>query len=248
MKASISLAAALRTKIVRGELALGEPLPNEDELMSRFGLSRGVVREALRILEAEGLVTIRRGLGGGARVRHPSLMDTAMAMGVYLQLGDIRVSDIWASRDRLVANAVEMLATDATEEAAIDLAEAATALQDSVGDFDGFYPRYIAVGDTAVRLAGSATDFMLVGALRHIISVELEQATRAIDDYEKAVRLEGDVANAWLDTAKHVKAHRTKAARAAYDRQHAIMSPIPDHLGTDRVIDMFQIGPTALGA
>src|SRR3990170_1118475 len=112
MKASITIAAEIRARIARGRLLPGEPLPVEEELTAEFGCSRPVVREALRILETGGLVEVRRGLGGGARVRHPSISDAAKSMGVYLQIGDVPVLDVWTARDRIIASAVERLAAD----------------------------------------------------------------------------------------------------------------------------------------
>src|SRR3954462_5104772 len=112
VKASIAIAAELRSRIARGELAPGAPLPVEDELVVELGCSKPVVREALRILETEGLVEVRRGIGGGARGRHPSISDAAKTMGVYLQIGDVPVLDVWSARDRIIAAAVERLALD----------------------------------------------------------------------------------------------------------------------------------------
>src|SRR5688500_14032059 len=110
MKASIAIAAALRTKIASGELAFDDVLPVEEELTAEFGCSKPVVREALRILETEGLVEVKRGPGGGPRVRRPSVGHAASGMGVYLRIGDVPVADVWAARDRIVGTAVERLA------------------------------------------------------------------------------------------------------------------------------------------
>ena len=45
-----------------------------------------------------------------------------------------------------------------------------------MGDLEAYYPRLIEVGETVVRLAGNATEYVLVVALRHIIATELERA------------------------------------------------------------------------
>ena len=60
------IAAYLRGKIVRGELAQGACLPAEVELMHQFDVSRPTLREAFRILETESLIEIRRGAAGRA--------------------------------------------------------------------------------------------------------------------------------------------------------------------------------------
>jgi DNA-binding FadR family transcriptional regulator len=205
MKASLAIAADFRERIVTGELQAGDSLPVEDTLMVQLGASRSVVREALRILETEGLVVVRRGIGGGPRVRHPTISDAARAMSVYLQIGDISVADVWEARDRIIAGAVERLALHHSEEDAATFGAAAAALKEVVGDLDAYYPRLIEVGETVVRLAGNATEYVLVVALRHIIATELERATQDIVDVDYAVAREDDVARAWQAAARHVR-------------------------------------------
>jgi GntR family transcriptional repressor for pyruvate dehydrogenase complex len=65
------LAAKLRETILGGDVREGESLPTERELVSQTGLSRGSVREALRMLAVEGLVRPRHGRLGGNIVTLP---------------------------------------------------------------------------------------------------------------------------------------------------------------------------------
>lgn len=66
------LAERLQQRILSGDLAPGAALPTERELVETTGLSRGSVREALRILEAQGLVRTRPGRYGGSVVTRPT--------------------------------------------------------------------------------------------------------------------------------------------------------------------------------
>src|SRR5260221_6477489 len=70
-KTSDVLAKELRRQILGGALAPGKALPAERDLVTQTGLSRGSVREALRILEAEGLLTTRPRRLGGSVARQP---------------------------------------------------------------------------------------------------------------------------------------------------------------------------------
>lgn len=63
---SDALAQHVREQILSGRLTAGEKLPSESELMSEHQVSRTVVREALGRLQAEGLISTRRGLGSFA--------------------------------------------------------------------------------------------------------------------------------------------------------------------------------------
>jgi len=63
----------LRELIMSGELARGERLPNEVILARDFGVSRGTVREALRVLAAQSLIRTAKGAGGGSFVTLPTV-------------------------------------------------------------------------------------------------------------------------------------------------------------------------------
>src|SRR5262245_40782956 len=70
-KTSELVAQTLRRMIVEGELKDGDFLPNEGELIAQLQVSRPTLREAVRVLEAEGLITVRRGSRTGPRVCVP---------------------------------------------------------------------------------------------------------------------------------------------------------------------------------
>lgn len=73
MRMAELVAAALRDRILAGGIGDGSTLPKQDELVAEFGVSYPSVREALRILETEGFITVRRGNRGGATVHAPDI-------------------------------------------------------------------------------------------------------------------------------------------------------------------------------
>lgn len=77
------LADQLREAILRGDIAEGESLPPERELVVQTGLTRGSVREALRTLAVEGLVQTRPGRFGGNVVKLPGRESMANAIGQF---------------------------------------------------------------------------------------------------------------------------------------------------------------------
>src|SRR3954464_10069055 len=62
----------LREAILSGRVRPGERLPNERELCETFGVGRPTLREALRSLEAVGMIEVRPGKGGGSYAVTPS--------------------------------------------------------------------------------------------------------------------------------------------------------------------------------
>jgi len=87
LKTGEMIASYLRGKIVRGELAEGDCLPSEVELMRQFDVSRPTLREAFRILEAESLIGVRRGSRGGAQVLEPDPAVAARHVGCSCSCG-----------------------------------------------------------------------------------------------------------------------------------------------------------------
>lgn len=88
------VADALRTRILDGEVPDGGELPSQDRLTEEFGVSRQVVREGLRILEFENLITVRRGNVGGAVVHAPTPSGAAYGLGLVLQARKVEISQL----------------------------------------------------------------------------------------------------------------------------------------------------------
>lgn len=88
-----TIAADIRQRVLRGTYPEG-PLPKQDDLVAEYGVSGPSLREALRILEAEGLITVRRGKFGGAFIHPPSWSSAAYALGLSLQGQGIRLADL----------------------------------------------------------------------------------------------------------------------------------------------------------
>jgi DNA-binding FadR family transcriptional regulator len=178
-------AAQIRGQIIRGELAPGQPLPAEGELMIMFGLSRPTVREALRVLESEALITVRRGGGGGARVREPDVAVAANYAGAWLQYRGATVDDVFAARIALEPAAVRMLATDRPATGLAMLRQALDAERNSGPDTERFRDCATATHSVIVRATGNQTMTLFVDMVAQIVA---RHAQLAYDNSE-AVKL-----------------------------------------------------------
>lgn len=100
----------IRRQVVTHRLHDGDALPTETSLMEQFGISRPTLREAFRILESEGLITVRRGARGGARIQEPSADVAAVYAGLVLQHRNTTVADVLTARTVVEAPAARLLA------------------------------------------------------------------------------------------------------------------------------------------
>lgn len=109
-KASEVVAAELRRQIVTGRLKPGDKLQPESVLQTEFAISRPTMREALRLLESESLISISRGKYGGARVSSVDLGSLSRQVGVFLQIKGTTLPDVWFARTVIEPPAAGLLA------------------------------------------------------------------------------------------------------------------------------------------
>lgn len=114
-KASDLLADTLRRRILSDGLEPGERLPSEAELIEGERFSRSTVREALRILEIEQLISIRRGPGGGITVSSPDPTTPGRALATFLTLSKSTVRDLFEFRLSVEPKAGALAARNATD-------------------------------------------------------------------------------------------------------------------------------------
>jgi DNA-binding FadR family transcriptional regulator len=113
------VAGELRRMIVEGELRPGDRLPAEGELTARMGVSRGTLREALRVLSSQKLLTSARGVNGGTFVAEPSTDDVVAHLETSLTLlsrSVVSVTNLLEMRAQLEVPAAELAARRRTEE------------------------------------------------------------------------------------------------------------------------------------
>jgi len=165
------LADELRARILSGELAEGERLPVEEDLTVQFGVARTTLREALRVLESQGLITIRRGRGGGPIVTHPDLGPISMALAVSLQLQGTSMADLDEARRLIEPQIAGRLARDHRPEELEPLAQAIEVASEAAERDDAMAFGLAAAGvhDALVEASGNTTLTTLTKLLQHMV-------------------------------------------------------------------------------
>ena len=180
-KAAELIADAVRAQIAGGQLRPGSPLPNETELMAHFAVARPTVREALRILEAERLVTVVRGARGGARVREPDIRAASSHCALLLQLQGATIADVYEVRRMLEPTAARLAAGRAPKQAAKAL-EAVIADEERIVD-QGQSLASLAMRfqETLVELSGNPALVLLVRLLHDLVARQAVSRVPMID-------------------------------------------------------------------
>ncbi|MGY1743853.1 MULTISPECIES: FadR/GntR family transcriptional regulator [unclassified Blastococcus] len=172
------VADVLRRQIVRGELAEGDLLPAEPALMRRFGVSRPSLREALRVLESEGLVAVRRGARGGVRVCRPSLAVAATHLGLLMQVEGVTLADVFGARVAIEPVAARLLAGSPDRQRAVaELRELLAREGDVVDDPAAYAEATTTFHRRLVEASGNKTLALLWGALHEVLAEEMRDLT-----------------------------------------------------------------------
>ncbi|WP_433503074.1 FadR/GntR family transcriptional regulator [Pseudonocardia halophobica] len=113
-KASDVLANELRERILSGEYPEGTPLPPERELVVQTRMSRTTVREALRILEVQGLIRIKAGRAGGAFVQKPGEESVASSLELLIRGRQLRLASVHQTREAIEPSCARLAALNRT--------------------------------------------------------------------------------------------------------------------------------------
>ena len=89
----------IQSAILDGRLKTGETLPSERQLKEMFNISRGTLREALRVLEQKGLIEIKLGVGGGSVVKDVNAEQVSESLGLLIQSQKVSLNHLAEFRE-----------------------------------------------------------------------------------------------------------------------------------------------------
>lgn len=166
------VAASLRDDILSGRLKEGDLLPRQEHLFKEFRVSLPAVREAMRILETEGLISVRRGNVGGAVVHLPTPERTAQMISMVLQTRGTTPADVSAALANLEPVCARMCAArpDRLTEVVPPLAAAVEAQQTHFDDVANWNHNARRFHETIVATCGNESMIVVIGSLEAIWS------------------------------------------------------------------------------
>jgi DNA-binding FadR family transcriptional regulator len=226
------VASKLRDDILSGRLRAGDILPTQESLFQEFGVSPPALREAIHLLETDGLISVRRGNMGGAVVQLPSPERTAHMISMVLQTRAATPADVSGALLHLEPICAGMCAARedrATEvvpqlQAEIDIQTA------NFGDVAQYVRNARRFHEVLVARCGNEPMILLIGSLELIWSTHESQVwgddmnektmRAALRDHQRLLDAisEGNVARATKLAADHLTAARRTTLAAGTDK------------------------------
>ena len=228
-KAADILASQLRDMIVSGMLTPGTFLPNERQLVSDSGLSRTSVRDALRVLESEGLISTKVGRSGGSMITLPGRDAVARSVELFVRTHGIRLQSLLECRVAVEPTLAALAAKHRTADQLAEIEELHVAFVEAVDNV----PRYKAINldwHLAIsRASGNEPLTALMEAVskpirdamdyQHVTTPELRRsAIAAHTKIMEAIRAR-DSQSALRRMERHVSAYRDVAVGEGAERE-----------------------------
>lgn len=106
----------IQEAVIAGTLKPGSQLPAERELKEQFGISRGTLREALRVLEQKGLIEIRTGVAGGSIIREVNSEQLSENLGLLIRNRTVSPRDLAEFREGMEGGVAALAAQRGQDE------------------------------------------------------------------------------------------------------------------------------------
>ncbi|HVW42005.1 MAG TPA: GntR family transcriptional regulator [Amycolatopsis sp.] len=238
-KAAEIVAAAIRRDIITGDRPAGDHLPPESELMRQFGVSRPTLREAIRILEAESLVTMVRGTGGGPRVSRPDAAVTVSYAGYILQCKHTELEDVFEARAVIETAAVRELAEHANGVIPQRLAAVLASEASEIEKPEGFQRCASGFHDEIVFSRENQASWLMYRIVRDITDRQSRLAATTVHDRTRLVEHFARTHEIHAQTVRLISAGEATAAAQLWRRHMAATRRAMRTLNIKTAVDLY---------
>lgn len=192
VKASEQVAQAIVRDIVQGSLGSGERLPGESAMAATYRVSRATLREALRILEVQGLISLKPGPGGGPTVGTVEPRNLARTQSLYFHLGAARYRDVMAVQVEMESTCAR-LAADHPDRVEAMAPWTATAFPDELSVY-----RDLTVGfhNTIYQLCSNPVLSLLTQSVTHLVTAHVISTMDPVELRPLIIDEHGEIAKA----------------------------------------------------
>jgi GntR family transcriptional repressor for pyruvate dehydrogenase complex len=164
-KTSVLIARQIMSDVAQRGLMPGDFLPAERTMVETYGAGRGTIREALRLLEFQGVISLKPGPGGGPILQDPSGADLASTMVLLLQMKQAPFRAIVEVRSAVEPMISRLAAEHMTDEALGELEASVSAMRQNLNDRNMFLESNKQFHDIIAWSSGNALFGYLVDSL-----------------------------------------------------------------------------------
>ena len=133
-KTAVLVAQRIVADISREHKAPGDRLPPEHQMLADYGVGRGTLRESLRILEIQGVLTLKPGPGGGPIIRRPDSSSLETTLTLLLQFEQAPYRAIAESRLGIEPLLAQLAATRMSPELLAEITDSVTVMREGIDD------------------------------------------------------------------------------------------------------------------
>lgn len=164
-KASELVAEDIANHIIAEDISEGTVLTGEKEMIKSYGVGRNTVREALRLLEARGVIIIKTGPGGGPVVRRPRNDDLSESLTLILQFANASLADVLKAREALEPILAQLAAKEITKDQLDELEGTNIAMRDNINEHNIFLEQNRKFHNLIAHISGSIVLSVFVDTL-----------------------------------------------------------------------------------
>lgn len=175
-RASEEVFAQLKATVLSGLFKAGDKLPSERELTEEFQVSRGVIREAIRMLELSGFLMIRQGHGGGAYVTDLTLKHVANAFLDLFQSNALSMAEVAQVRLFIEPEVARLAALNFNDEHIRRIDEAEAREHDSYTSLPDYISRLTTVHKVLAGICGNQFFEAIVKSMMEITAEMVQKA------------------------------------------------------------------------
>jgi GntR family transcriptional repressor for pyruvate dehydrogenase complex len=155
--------------VMRSGMSPGELLPPERVMLEKYETGRGTLREALRLLEFQGVISLKPGPGGGPLLMSPAAANLGSTLMLLMQLNKAPYRVIVEVRNAVEPMISQLAATQITDEKLAELAETIDTMRADLNDRDLFLDANKRFHDIIAWSSGNVLFAYLVDSLLGIL-------------------------------------------------------------------------------